>query len=101
MFHVDALLTIGGMAAVTYVLRAGGLLLGDRLPTSGPWARAMGALPGAVLVAVIVPAVASAGWLGVAAGAVTTAVVIKTNNLVLAMVTGVLAMALLRLLVGG
>jgi uncharacterized membrane protein len=101
MFHADALLAIAGMAAVSYVLRAGGLLLGDRLPTTGPWARALGALPGAVLVAVVVPAVADAGRLGVTAGAVTAAVVIRTRNLVLAMVAGVLAMALLRLLTGG
>jgi uncharacterized membrane protein len=97
--RADALVAIFGMAGVTYMLRAGGLLLAARLPRQGRWERALGTLPGAVLVAIVVPNVIDSGALGVVAAAFVTVVAVKTRNLVAAMAVGVLIVALGRLVV--
>lgn len=91
----DALLAIAGMALVTYALRAGGLLLADRLPREGRWSSALATLPGAVLVAIVVPNVIEFGPLGVVAAAAVALVAIK-SNLVAAMTVGVAIIALGR-----
>lgn len=96
--RADALVAIFGMAGVTYLLRAGGLLLAARLPREGRWERALGTLPGAVLVAIVVPNIVDSGALGVTAAAVVTIVAVKTRNLMAAMVVGVAIVALGRLL---
>lgn len=96
MFRLDAVLVIAGMAAITYALRAGGLFLGGKLPTSGPWARALAALPGAVLVAIVLPAMLAEGVVGVLAGALTALVMVRTRNLAIAMFVGVVFIALAR-----
>lgn len=95
--RADALVAIMGMAGVTYVLRAGGLLLAARLPRAGRWERALGSLPGAVLVAIVVPNVIDAGTLGVVAAAAVTGVAVKTRNMLAAMAVGVTVVALGRL----
>ena len=46
---VESLLAILGMAAVTYAIRAGGLLIATRLPSTGFIALWMRNIPGAVL----------------------------------------------------
>lgn len=97
LLHPDALVVIAVMAVVTYGLRAGGLLLADRLPRTGRWAYALRRLPGMVLVAVVAPGLAHLGWLGVGAGAVTVALAIVTRNLFAAMAGGVTVVALARL----
>ena len=66
-----ALLTIMGMGAVTYATRIGGFwLLGRVTPTKRveAWMRA---IPGAVLVSLIAPALLGSGAVGFVAGAVT------------------------------
>ena len=47
--HLDVWLAIGLAAVATYGLRAGGLLLAERLPKTGRLRRGMDALPGALL----------------------------------------------------
>ncbi len=96
--RADAVIAILGMAGVTYMLRAGGLLLAARLPKAGRWERALSSLPGAVLVAIVVPNVIDAGTLGVVAAAAVTVVAVKTRNLLAAMTVGVAVVALGRLL---
>lgn len=107
---LEALITIFGMAAVTYAIRVAGLLLADRLPSDGFVAHWMKHVPGAVLAALIAPAVFAVGpgrslaeaFLPaetIAAVAVTL-VYIATRNLFAAMAGGVLAVFLARMWLG-
>ena len=93
---LEALITILGMAAVTYAIRAGGLLLANRLPSTGLVAAWLRHLPGAVLAALVAPAILKGGpaeWLAAAA---TASIYALTRNLFAAMVGGVVAVFLLR-----
>jgi uncharacterized membrane protein len=92
------LLTIAGMAAVTYAMRAGGLWLMGRVPLSGRGEAALRHVPGAVLVSLVVPGMVGGGLPTLLAGAVTAAVAVRTGNALIAMVAGVLAVVGLRLL---
>ena len=98
---LEALYTILGMAAVTFAIRMGGLLVANRLPTTGFVAAWLRHVPGAVLAALVAPAVLAGGpaeWL---AAAVTALVFVVTRNLFAAMAGGVAAVWLLRQLLGG
>lgn len=92
----DPLIAILGMAVVTYALRAGGLLLADRLPQRGRWAYALERLPGAVLLSVAVPGAVAAGPAGWVGAAVTLAVMVVLRNVFLAIALGTAAVALIR-----
>lgn len=96
----EALLTILGMAAITFAIRAGGLLLADRLPRTGFVAAWMKHLPGAVLAALVAPAVAGGGPAEIIAALVTLAAYLASRNLFVAMIGGVLAVVLARMLLG-
>lgn len=97
---LDALITILGMAAVTYAIRAGGLLLANRLPTTGFVANWMKHVPGAVLASLIAPAVLAGGTAETIAAAATALIYIVSRNLFAAMVGGVVAVYLARLALG-
>lgn len=107
---LEALITILGMAAVTYAIRAAGLLLADRLPSQGFLANWMKHVPGAVLAALVAPAVfaiapgrslADAFLPAETIAAVAVVVVyIISRNLFAAMVGGVLAVFLARMWLG-
>ena len=97
---LESLMTILGMAAVTYAIRAGGFLIAERLPSTGFVALWMRSIPGAVLAALIAPDVLRGGpaaWIAAAAAAL---VYLATRNVFATIVGGVLAMFLLRRLVG-
>jgi len=104
---LEALITILGMAAVTYAIRAAGLLLANRLPSQGFVANWMKHVPGAVLAALVAPAVfAVAPGRSFAdaflpadtiAAVAVTVVYIATRNLFAAMAGGVLAVFLARM----
>lgn len=96
----EALLVILGMAAATFAIRAGGLLLADRLPTGGFVAAWMRHIPGAVLASLVAPAIVGGGPAELGAAAVAAVVFLLGRNLLLAMVAGVGAVFLLRLLIG-
>jgi uncharacterized membrane protein len=96
----EALLTILGMAAITFAIRAGGLLLADRLPRTGFVAAWMKHLPGAVLAALVAPAVVGGGLAEIIAAAVTLGAYLASRNLFVAMIAGVLAVVLARMLLG-
>lgn len=81
-------LAIAGVALGTYALRLGGLLLADRLPKEGAVAAGLERLPGIVLLALVVPAVAELGVLGAVAAGATGAVALLTKSPLLAMVVG-------------
>jgi len=92
------LITILGMALVTYATRAGGFWLMG-LVTPSPrieaWLRQ---IPGAVLVAIIAPTVLASSLAETLAALATVLVAIRTKNVLAAMVIGVAAVFLLRLI---
>lgn len=96
----EALLAILGMAAVTFAIRAGGLLLANRLPTTGFVASWMKHVPGAVLASLVAPAVLAGGAAEAIAAAATALIYIVSRNLFAAMLGGVLAVYLARLALG-
>jgi len=90
------LLAILGMALATYATRAGGIFMLSRArlsPSLHAWLRHV---PGAVLVAVVAPLIASGGAPSVAAGLATALVAWRTNNLLLAIAAGVGLVFVLR-----
>lgn len=86
-------LTIFGAAGVTYSLRIGGLLLAQRLPKTGRFKRFMDALPGTILLSLIVPAALAAGPMGWLATFCTGLCSLKTGNVFLSMIVGILIVA--------
>jgi uncharacterized membrane protein len=97
----EALFTILAMAAVTYGIRAGGLLLAERLPSTGFVALWLKHIPGAVLAALVAPAIANGGpeeWIAAACAALAYAV---ARNILVTIMVGVLAVVVARHLLGG
>jgi len=92
------LLTALGMGAITYGLRLGGLLLGERLPRGGRWAYVMNRLPAIIVVAIVSAGLIHAGWRGWVAGAVTAGLSLVAPGLLIPMGAGVAVIALLRAL---
>lgn len=97
---LEALITILGMAAATFAIRAGGLLLANRLPTTGFVANWLKHVPGAVLASLIAPAILAGGAAEAIAAAATALIYIVSRNLFAAMLGGVLAVYLARLALG-
>jgi uncharacterized membrane protein len=98
---LEALIAILGMAAATFAIRAGGLLLANRLPNTGFVASWMKHVPGAVLASLIAPAILAGGAAEAIAAAATALIYIVTRNLFAAMLGGVLAVYLARMVLGG
>ena len=91
------LITILGMALVTYATRAGGFwLMGIVTPSPRieAWLRQ---IPGAVLVAIIAPTVLASSLAETLAALATVLVAIRTKNVLIALLVGVAAVWLLRL----
>lgn len=86
-------------AALVYGIRFIGLTFGNRLPRTGPVKRAMDALPGTIFAALVFPALVGAGIPGLAAAAVIFAAVRKTGSVCLAMLLGMAAVSLLRVVI--
>ncbi len=96
----EALYVIAGMALVTFAIRMGGLLVANRLPTTGFVAAWLRHVPGAVLAALVAPAVLAGGIAEWLAAAATALIFVATRNLFAAMAGGVAAVWLLRQLLG-
>lgn len=93
---VLVLLTILGMALVTYATRAGGLWLMSFVtpsPRIETWLRQ---IPGAVLVSIIAPTVLASSLAETLAALVTVLVALRAKNVLLSMVIGVAAVWILR-----
>lgn len=84
------------LAVATFSIRLGGILLGQRLPTTGPWARALNALPGCLIISLVSVLVLSGGVNEWIAGGVSLLVALVTRNLPLTMVAGILVIFALR-----
>ncbi len=84
------------MAVVTYATRAGGLWFASRLNLSERAEAWLEQLPGAILVSLVAPAVLTNGLAGALAAVAVLIVASKTGSLPAAMVTGVIAIVVLR-----
>jgi uncharacterized membrane protein len=97
----DTLIAILGMAVVSFAIKASGLLLANRLPTTGFAAAWLRHIPAAVLASLIAPAIFTGGPADAIAAAATALIMILTRNLFAAMAGGVLTVYLARLVIGG
>jgi uncharacterized membrane protein len=92
-------LVIVGLTVATFAIRLSGVLLGQRLPQGGGWARALNALPGCLLVSLVAVALVSGGPKEWTAAVVAVAVAILTGSLPLTMAAGIASIWALRTLV--
>jgi uncharacterized membrane protein len=94
-----ALVTILAMGVVTYATRASGLWLGNRLRVTPRLDAIFTALPGAILISLVAPAVSASGIRGIVAAAATALVAIRMRgNIIVPMVVGVVVLLALRLI---
>ena len=93
------ILTILGMALVTYATRAGGFWLMGLVTPSPRVETWLKQIPGAVLVALIAPTILASSIAETLAAIATVLVAIRTKNVLIAMLVGVATVALLRLIV--
>lgn len=93
-------LTILGMGVVTYLTRIGGIWLMTSIRLSGRLKRAINALPAAILVALVAPAVFTTNIADMGAALVTLLLAVKTRNVLLAMLVGWISVLGLRWLQG-
>ena len=91
-----ALATIAGMAAVTYTTRIAGLMLMSRIVLSARAEAWLAGIPGAVLMAIVAPAVFNGRAPEALAGLLTALVAIRTRNMLLSAAVGVVAVWVLR-----
>jgi uncharacterized membrane protein len=94
---VEALLAIGGMALVTFAIKASGLLLAGRLPRTGFAAAWLKHIPGAVMASLVAPALVTGSPAEAIAAAATAVVFFVTRNLLAAMALGVVTVYFARL----
>jgi len=87
-------LTILGLVVIAYGTRVTGFWLSSRLPENPTLEIALRNLPMVSLVALTAPSVVDAGWPGFVAAGVAWLITWKTNNLLYAMIGGVLFFAL-------
>ena len=92
----EALIAIAGMAVVTMAIKAGGLTLANRLPQTGFFAAWLRHIPGAVLAALVAPAIVTGGPAEAIAAGATAVMFFFTRNLFAAMATGVVVIFLVR-----
>ncbi len=90
------LLVIAGMGVLTYLTRIGGVWLAGRVARPERLETWLAAVPGAVLTAIVAPAVVTAGWRGMIALGVIVLVMVRVGNLLLAVVLGTAVITLLR-----
>jgi uncharacterized membrane protein len=90
MTQREVVLTIIGMALVTYLTRSSGFFFLSRLKGIPPRVEAwMRHLPGAILLALVTPLLLAQGVIGIGAGVVVVMVAVRTKQLLPAMVAGV------------
>ena len=87
---------IFGMALVTYATKAGGLWLLGRVELSERLEAGLEILPGAIVVSILAPELASGGPAELAAGGVVLAVAWRTDNVLVALGCGIGAVLLFR-----
>jgi uncharacterized membrane protein len=88
-FSAAAITAILAMTAMTYLMRVGGFWLMGHVPITPRVRRMLDALPGAVVVAIVLPLVVKSGASAYAGIAAVTALMIATGNQFLAIGAGV------------
>lgn len=84
------------LAGATFSIRFLGVVLGQHVPTTGPWARALNALPGCLIVSLVAVMLARGGpneWIG---AAIALGVAFATRNLPVTMAVGIVVVWGLR-----
>ena len=97
---LPALITIVGMAVVTYLTRISGLWLMSRIPLSQRLKAWLGYIPGTVIVSLVAPTIFGTGFAELGAALATVLVAIRTRNVLLSMSVGVGVVWGLRMLAG-
>ena len=92
----DAQILISALAAATIGFRLAGLTIGDALAHVPGVAKAFDLLPGCLIVSLICVAVAESGRAALLAAVVAIAVAVPSRSLVLTMIPGVGAYAMLQ-----
>jgi uncharacterized membrane protein len=87
--EVRVVLTILGMGAVTYATRAGGIWAIERIDVSDRAETALEAMPGAILISLIAPALVTGGVPEWGAALAVLVVAVRTESIVLAMGVGI------------
>ncbi|MBN9389541.1 MAG: AzlD domain-containing protein [Chloroflexi bacterium] len=98
--NLEVLLTILGMAAVTYLTRWLGPFLMSRVTLSKKLETWLSYLPGTILVSLVLPDLISSGVAGVIAGFASLVAARLSGNLFLALVVGVVTVWAGRSLLG-
>lgn len=93
-----ALLAIIVMALVTYITRAGGVMVMSRVPIGPKVERFINAMAGSVLVAVILPLAVQGDWGARFALVATLIVMLTTHKPLIAITAGMATAALWRLI---
>ncbi|HDZ48125.1 hypothetical protein LCGC14_0025890 [marine sediment metagenome] len=93
-----ALLAILVMALVTYITRAGGVMVMSRVPIGPKVERFINAMAGAVLVAVILPLAVQGDWGARLALVATLMVMLTTHKPLIAITAGMATAAFWRLI---
>ena len=94
----QALVTICGMAFVTYLTRVGGVWLMSHVTLSKRMKVWLEYIPGTVIVALVAPTVLTTGFAEAGAALVTLVVEARTRNVLLSMAVGVIVVWGLRTL---
>jgi len=92
----DTWWVISSLAIATYALRLGGVVLGQRLPEKGPWARGLNALPGCLIISLVSVLLLTGGVNEWIAGLIAALVALFTRSLPLTMLAGIVSILILR-----
>jgi uncharacterized membrane protein len=87
---------IAALAAGTFTIRFAGARLGQAIPREGPMARALAALPGCLIVALVATSLLSGGFEEWTAAAIALAAAALTRNVPATMAVGIAAIWVLR-----
>ncbi len=95
--NLDIYITIFGMGIVTYLTRISGFYISDKISTMPRWLeQALKYIPGTIIVSIIAPQIVSGGLNTIIAGLICIGAALLFKNLLAVMITGVLAISLLR-----
>jgi len=94
--ETPTLAVIGAMCVVTYATKAGGLWLLGRVELSGRTEAALDALPGAVVISLLVPTLSEFGVPGLVSATAVLIVARRTDSVLLALGTGMVTVISLR-----
>lgn len=99
--RTEVLLTILGMALVTYATRVSGIWVMHRRSPSARTTAFLRHVPSTILVSIVAPGALDAGAPGVLAVVAAAAVAFRTRSVPLAMIGGIGILLLARLLLSG